>query len=110
MGERLLCKQEVIGSNPFTSTTRWGERDPAASSPLRGSGKAGGPAQELAGARQVGYIAEKKLAPRFWRGAAAGKDPRPMLLVIVNKSQPRPASCGPRVLLWTVVRRVCPCA
>ena len=21
MGERLLCKQEVIGSNPFTSTT-----------------------------------------------------------------------------------------
>ena len=22
MGERLLCKQEVIGSNPFTSTTR----------------------------------------------------------------------------------------
>ena len=27
MGERLLCKQEVIGSNPFTSTTgaprRW---------------------------------------------------------------------------------------
>jgi hypothetical protein len=24
LGERLLCKQEVIGSNPFTSTT--GER------------------------------------------------------------------------------------
>ena len=22
MGERLLCKQEVIGSNPFTSTIR----------------------------------------------------------------------------------------
>ena len=22
MGERLLCKQEVIGSIPFTSTTR----------------------------------------------------------------------------------------
>jgi hypothetical protein len=22
LGERLLCKQEVIGSNPFTSTTR----------------------------------------------------------------------------------------
>jgi hypothetical protein len=21
LGERLLCKQEVIGSNPFTSTT-----------------------------------------------------------------------------------------
>ena len=21
MGERLLCKQEVIGSNPFTSTS-----------------------------------------------------------------------------------------
>ena len=29
MGERLLCKQEVIGSIPFTSTTLWvakGER------------------------------------------------------------------------------------
>ena len=23
MGERLLCKQEVIGSIPFTSTTSW---------------------------------------------------------------------------------------
>ena len=23
MGERLLCKQEVIGSIPFTSTIQW---------------------------------------------------------------------------------------
>jgi hypothetical protein len=23
LGERLLCKQEVIGSIPFTSTIRW---------------------------------------------------------------------------------------
>ena len=28
MGERLLCKQEVIGSIPFTSTT-WHLRHPA---------------------------------------------------------------------------------
>ena len=26
MGERLLCKQEVIGSIPFTSTTLKGKR------------------------------------------------------------------------------------
>ncbi len=27
LGERLLCKQEVIGSIPFTSTTKRGGRD-----------------------------------------------------------------------------------
>ena len=26
MGERLLCKQEVDGSIPFTSTRAWGTR------------------------------------------------------------------------------------
>ena len=30
MGERLLCKQEVIGSSPFTSTTGEGLVSPAA--------------------------------------------------------------------------------
>ena len=29
LGERLLCKQEVIGSNPFTSTT--GKAEPCQS-------------------------------------------------------------------------------
>ena len=27
MGERLLCKQEVIGSIPFTSTILWWGRE-----------------------------------------------------------------------------------
>ena len=30
LGERLLCKQEVIGSSPFTSTTGEGLASPAA--------------------------------------------------------------------------------
>ena len=29
MGERLLCKQEVIGSIPFTSTSAWSSNDSA---------------------------------------------------------------------------------
>ena len=36
MGERLLCKQEVIGSNPFTSTTG------AGTAPVTGREHAGG--------------------------------------------------------------------
>ena len=36
MGERLLCKQEVIGSNPFTSTTgATGRRDASRRPPAR---------------------------------------------------------------------------
>ena len=27
LGERLLCKQEVIGSIPFTSTSAWNPND-----------------------------------------------------------------------------------
>jgi hypothetical protein len=27
LGERLLCKQEVIGSIPFTSTSAWSSND-----------------------------------------------------------------------------------
>jgi hypothetical protein len=38
MGERLLCKQEVIGSIPFTSTI--GRLRHRASSPRRGCGRA----------------------------------------------------------------------
>ena len=29
LGERLLCKQEVIGSIPFTSTSAWKSNDNA---------------------------------------------------------------------------------
>ena len=42
MGERLLCKQEVIGSIPFTSTNKAVSVEARVSRPLRvsGSGKA----------------------------------------------------------------------
>jgi hypothetical protein len=42
LGERLLCKQEVIGSIPFTSTTTFWvvvSRQPERSSGVRGSGR-----------------------------------------------------------------------
>ena len=41
MGERLLCKQEVIGSIPFTSTTSMARGAPTAVTPLPREGVAG---------------------------------------------------------------------
>ena len=52
MGERLLCKQEVIGSIPFTSTIRWKR------------------AREIAATRQEEVIRD----PVHWIGDADGAD------------------------------------
>ena len=82
MGERLLCKQEVIGSIPFTSTradagdrmsqiTRTADRDPA--------GGCGNPVVEGDARRRPGLVPVPGAAGRDCpapggRGSGAGVD------------------------------------
>jgi hypothetical protein len=69
LGERLLCKQEVIGSIPFTSTT-----DICAANVPSGSGALAPRERDAPRCGELRYRASTRTTSSFGRGSGKGTE------------------------------------